>query len=132
MSDRTYRLILGALLLLALYFDLHYFIYSAIAILLLEGVTNRRITLLVQKIRGTSSALDEATDTLAPFQCNCRFNFEAERAWRLVSASMLLITYVLLYDLLWFFPWFMGFALFGAGASGVCPMLSGIRWVGFK
>lgn len=132
MSDRTYRLILGALLLLALYFDLHYLIYSAIAILLLEGVTNRRITLLAQKIRGTSSALDEANDTLAPFQCNCRFNFEAERAWRLVSASMLLITYVLLYELLWFFPWFMGFALFGAGASGVCPMLSGIRWVGFK
>lgn len=132
MSDRTYRLILGALLLLALYFDLHYFIYAATALLLLEGITNLRIPLLVQKVLGTSSAIDETNDNLAPLQCNRCYSFEAERAWRLVVASMLFLTYALFYDLLWFFPWFMGFALFGAGVSGVCPMLIGIKWAGFK
>lgn len=132
MSDRTFRLILGALLLLALYFDLRYFIYTVITILLLEGATNQRITLIVQKIRGATSTIDEANDNLTPIRCSYRFSFEAERAWRLLSASMLLLTYVLLYNQLWFFPWFMGFALFGAGASGVCPMLTAIRWAGFK
>jgi uncharacterized membrane protein (DUF485 family) len=132
MNDRTYRLIFGALLLLALYFDFYIFIYFAIVILFIEGATNWRITLLVQKIRGTYGASDEANDNLAPLNRAYRFNFEAERAWRLVSAFMLLVTYVLFYDILWFFPWFMGFALFGAGASGVCPLLTGIKWVGFK
>ncbi len=132
MGIRTYRLILGALLLLSLYFDLNYLMYSLVVILFLEGITNWRIPLLVQKIRGTSSTIDEANDNLAPLHRAYRFNFEAERAWRLVVASMLLITYVLFYDLLWFFPWFMGFAIFGAGASGVCPVLAGIKWAGFK
>jgi uncharacterized membrane protein (DUF485 family) len=132
MNDRTYRLIFGALLLLALYFDFSLFIYFAIVILFVEGATNRRITYLADRIRGTSSASDEANDNLAPLNRDYRFNFEAERAWRLVSAFMLLVTYVLFYDTLWFFPWFMAFALFGAGASGVCPLLTGIKWAGFK
>ena len=132
MSDRTYRLILGALLLMSLYFELNYLMYSLIAILFLEGITNWRIPLLVQKIRGTSSAIDESNDNLAPLNRDYRFNFEAERAWRLVVASMLLITFVLFYGMLWFFPWFMGFAIFGAGASGVCPVLIGIKWLGCK
>ena len=132
MSDRTYRLILGALLLMSLYFELNYLMYSLIAILFLEGITNWRIPLLAQKIRGTSSAIDESNDNLAPLQHDYRFSFEAERAWRLVVASMLLITFVLFYHALWFFPWFMGFAIFGAGASGVCPVLFGIKWLGCK
>ena len=133
MNDRSYRLVFGALLLLALYFDFSYFIYFAIVLLSVEGVTNWRIPLLIQKMRGANATVPDANhNNLAPFKHNHRFNFEAERAWRLVSAFMLLITYVLFYDTLWFFPWFMGFALFGAGASGVCPLLSGIKWVGFK
>ena len=132
MSDRTFRLIFGALLLLALYFDLNYLVYSLITVLFLEGITNWRIPLLVQKIRGASSTIDESNDNLAPLHRDYRFNFEAERAWRLVSASMLLITYALFYDLLWFFPWFMGFAIFGGGASGVCPVLIGVKWAGFR
>jgi hypothetical protein len=117
---------------MSLYFELNYLMYSLIAILFLEGITNWRIPLLVQKIRGTSSAIDESNDNLAPLQHDYRFSFEAERAWRLVVASMLLITFVLFYHALWFFPWFMGFAIFGAGASGVCPVLFGIKWLGCK
>jgi hypothetical protein len=131
LNDRTFRLIFGALLLLALYFDLNYVMYSLIGILLLEGITNWRITLIIRKIRGIRT-IDESSDNLAPIQHKYRFNFEAERAWRLFAASMLVITYVLFYDLLWFFPWFMGFAIFGAGISGVCPVLTGIKWIGCR
>lgn len=132
MSDRFYRLIFGALLLLALYFDLRYLMYSLIGILFLEGITNWRIPLLIRKIRGSSGTIDTTNNNLAPLQSNNRFGFEAERAWRLVVACMLFITYVLLFNRLWFFPWFMGFAIFGAGVSGVCPMLTALKWIRFK
>ena len=56
---------------------------------------------------------------------------EAEQAWRLVVGLLLDVTFYF-YDQLWFFPWFMGFAIFGAGLSGVCPVLLAIRWIGFK
>lgn len=128
MSDRTYRLILGAVLLVALYFELGYLMYFLIGMLFFEGITNLRVPMLLRKLQG-KSAEDSG---LAPIQSGTRFNLEAERAWRLIVGLMLLITYVLLYDKLWFFPWFMGFAIFGAGASGVCPVLIGVKWAGCK
>ena len=35
-------------------------------------------------------------------------------------------------EVIWLIPWFMGFAIMGAGVSGVCPGLLLMRWVGFK
>jgi Protein of unknown function (DUF2892) len=128
MSDRTYRLLLGALLLLVLYFDMTYVMYVLITLIVFEGVTNVRLPLLLNKMRGNSAI----ARNLAPIQHGSRFDFEAERAWRLIVGLMLLLTYVLFYDTLWFFPWFMGFATFGAGASGVCPMLTAVKWAGCR
>lgn len=132
MDMRTYRLILGALLLISLYFDLGYLMYALIGMLFFEGITNWRLPLLVQKLRSGSAAITEANIKLAPIHRKYRFNFEAERAWDLLAALILLVSYALFYDKLWFFPWFMGFAIFGAGVSGVCPMLAGLKWAGFK
>ena len=132
MNNRTYRLLLGALILISLYFELDYLMYSLIVIMLLEGVTNWRIPILAQKLRGSPDAIAEKSDSLTPLHRGYRFNIEAERVWRLVVASMLLITYGLFYKQLWFFPWFMGFAIFGAGVSSVCPVLIGIKWIGYK
>ncbi|MHB1214704.1 MAG: hypothetical protein ACYCY9_06920 [Thiobacillus sp.] len=128
MNDRTYRLILGALLLLSLYFEIRYLMYALIGLLFFEGVTNLRLPLLLRGSQGDAAAEDH----LAPIQHSSRFKFEAERAWRLIVATMLLVTYVLFYDTLWFFPWFMGFAIFGAGVSGVCPVLIGVKWAGCR
>jgi len=128
MSDRTYRLILGILLLVSLYFEIGYLMYFLIGMLFFEGATNLRVPLLLSKLRGASAA----DSNLSPIQHSFRFTFEAERAWRLIVGLMLLITYALFYDMLWFFPWFMGFAIFGAGASGVCPVLIGVKWVGCR
>lgn len=128
MSDRTYRLILGMLLLVSLYFEISYLMYFLIGMLFFEGATNLRVPLLLGKPQGDSG---ENSD-LAPIQRGNRFKLEAERAWRLIVGLMLLITYVFFYDEMWFFPWFMGFAIFGAGASGVCPGLISIKWAGFR
>lgn len=128
MCDRTYRLILGALLLVSLYFEIAYLMYILIGLLFFEGATNLRLPLLLCKPQEKSAV----ENNLAPIQHGSRFNFEAERAWRLIVSLMLLVTYVLFYNTLWFFPWFMGFAIFGAGASGVCPVLIGVKWAGCR
>ena len=128
MSDRTYRLILGALLLVSLYLEINYLMYFLIGMLFFEGATNLRVPLLLRRLQGESAAVGDP----APTQRKTRFNLEAERAWRLIVGLMLFITYLLFYDTTWFFPWFMGFAIFGAGASGVCPVLIGVKWAGCR
>jgi hypothetical protein len=128
MSDRAYRLILGTLLLVSLYLEASYLIYFLIGMLFFEGVTNLRVPLVADKLRG----VERAGSNVSTAEVKTRFSFEAERAWRLSVGLMLFVTFVLFYEKLWFFPWFLGFAIFGAGASGVCPGLIGIRWAGCR
>ena len=130
MTDRTYRLLYGAALLLGLYFDLDPLLYGLVGMAALEGVTNLRLPKLVTFLRyGANYSLHETT---ADFGFVPRFNFEAERAWRVLVASLLALSLVVFPDRLWFLPWFMGFAILGAGVSGVCPMYLGLRWIGLK
>lgn len=128
-TDRTYRTILGFTLLIALYFDLKWLMYGIIVLLFIEGITNQLVPKLICSFRKCVVKQDiiYSPETAS----NARFNVEAERVWRIVVGSLLLISYSYV-DALWFFPWFMGFAIFGAGLSGVCPVLLAIRWVGFK
>jgi hypothetical protein len=129
MTERTFRIILGAILLVALYFDWRLVIYGYIVVLAFEGVTNWRIPTLVSRLQGDPAA--GSVCALSPGD-QARINFEAERALRLVVAAFLVVSYILFNKELWFFPWFIGFALFGAGLSGICPMVMGFRWAGFR
>lgn len=132
MTDRFYRTLLGLFLLVGLYLESSELIYGITAMLLVEGITNLRLPILVCGIR-KYFAPSYATSS-CPLEVNkpiSRFNIEAELVWRLVVGTMLLVTYYF-YGQLWFFPWFMGFAILGAGISGVCPVLLAIQWTGFK
>jgi hypothetical protein len=129
MTERTFRIILGAILLAALYFDWRLVIYGYIVVLTFEGITNWRIPTLVSRLQGNPDV--GSACALSPGD-KARLNFEAERALRLVVAAFLVVSYILFNKELWFFPWFIGFALFGAGLSGICPMVMGFRWVGFR
>jgi TctA family transporter len=129
MTERTFRIILGAILLAALYFDWRLVIYGYIVVLIFEGITNWRIPILVSRLQGNPDA--GSACAMSPGD-QARINFEAERALRLVVAAFLVVSYILFNKELWFFPWFIGFALFGAGLSGICPMVMGFRWVGFR
>lgn len=132
MSDRTYRTLLGLVLLVGLYFELPGLIYGLVVMLFVEGITNYRIPIIFCKFRKcVASARNPLEYQPEPSNPKYRFNCDSERIWRLVVGLFLLISYYF-YDQLWFFPWFMGFAIFGAGLSGVCPVLLAIRWVGFK
>jgi len=123
---------LGAALLLGLYFELAELIYFLVVMLFFEGLTNLRLPKVVSSFSFNVTGSKDFTEyQVDPFNIAYRFNMEAEQAWRLVVGFLLAVTYPF-YDQLWFFPWFMGFAIFGAGLSAVCPVLLAIRWIGFK
>jgi hypothetical protein len=131
MRERTYLFIIGAFILLSLYLESKMMIYALCALLLFEGVTDIRITTLTQKISGHS--VDAG---LFVIKTTPRFKMDGLRAWRITVAIVLLSSYVCLhqfgYDVIWFFPWFMGFAILGAGVSGVCPVLLLLKRLGFS
>ena len=132
MSERVFLFIVGAYILIGLYFEIDVMIYALSVLLLLEGLTNIRITTLSQSLM-SQTVLPSG---LTVFQTSQRINFDAFRAWRMLVAVMLGGSFILLkehnIEVVWFFPWFLGFAIMGAGASGVCPMILFIRWIGFK
>jgi len=130
LTNRIYRLIFGIILLLALYFDQHVVIYGLIALALTEAVTNVRIPLLVSRIRNGNDGDSKEGSLGIPFKV--RSSFEAERAWRLAVSVMLIVSLFAYPQALWFFPWFMGFAILGAGISGVCPAFLALKWAGLK
>lgn len=130
MSNRFYRLLFGGVLLLALYFDLYPLLYTLIGLTVFEAVTNVRIPGLVSRLRYGNEG-DPLEGSLGIHFVQ-RSNFEAERAWRLSVATLLSVAVFALPDALWFLPWFMGFAILGAGVSGVCPMFLALKWIGLK
>lgn len=131
MSERLFLFIVGATILVSLYFETNVIIYVLCLWLLFEALTNLRLTTLSQKILNKPLAAG-----LTVFQTRQRFAFDASRVWRITVAIMLGVSFLLLHEqnieMIWFIPWFMGFAILGAGVSGVCPVLLLIRWIGFK
>jgi len=131
MSDRSYLFLLGLYILSALYMDMDLMIYVLVGVMLFEGITDITLTGITQKIRKVK--LDPG---LLRYESTPRFNFEAIRALRIFFAFMMITAYTAVHEydveMLWFLPWFFGFALLGAGVSGVCPVVLGMKWLGFK
>ena len=131
MSERFFLFIVGVYILTGLYFEVDMMIYLLSLWLVFEGVTNLRLTTFSQKFIGKTVPAG-----LTVFQTQQRFSFDAFRAWRIMVAVMLGGAFLLLnehdIEIVWFFPWFMGFAIMGAGASGVCLMIFFISWIRFK
>lgn len=131
MSERWFLFLVGAIILLALYLEMNLLIYLLCLWLLFEAITDIRLTSLSQRLMQRSLPAG-----LTLFQTQPRFNFDAFRVWRISVALMLSGSLILLneqqIEVVWFIPWFMGFAILGAGVSGVCPVLLLLRWLGFK
>ena len=127
MSERHFRVIVGFWLVLGLILNSVDIIYVLFGILLFEGVTNFRIPGLVTRLRfgsGDSAAIIKDTGT--------RFSFEAERALRFIVVIFAYAPMQQGLEILWWMPWFVGFALIGAGLSGICPMVLALRFVGLR
>ncbi len=132
MTERVFRLFIGVCILAALCMELRPLMLGLIAVLLFEGFTNWRIPLLASRLRYGADAPQVIEKACWPIHAFLKINFEAERVWRFTVASMLCLTYLMFYEQAWFIPWFMGFAIFGAGLSGVCPMLVSLKLFGFR
>lgn len=130
MTDRMYRALIGATILIALYFEFSWLMFSLIGLLFAEGVTNQSIPKLACLLR---SFLEKEDIVYVDYGqvSNPKFEIDSERVWRFTVGLFLLVSFSYV-DALWWLPWFMGFAIFGAGLSGVCPVLLAIRWIGFK
>lgn len=126
MKDNTYRIILGAILLAALYLDVDMVIYGVIAVTLFEAVTNWRIPKLVNHVLKKDGPEQSK-------RADARFNIEAERIFRLMVGLVLAATFPFGSDsILWFFPWFMSIVFLGAGFSGLCPAILLLKGLGFR
>lgn len=131
MSERLYMLAVGFLLLVGLYADWSSVIYAIITVLIIEGISNYRVYRLFEIYLKLDSVSSNYAYVTASTNDTPVFSMEAERVWYLIVGLLLLLSY-LLYDILWFLPWFMGFTIFGSGLSGVCPLLLSLRWAGFR
>jgi len=127
MSERHFRVVLGLWLILGLYLNIIEIVYALIGLLLFEGITNLRIPRLVTKLRSgaTHSQAQQANS-------NSLFAFEAERALRFLVALFVLLPLLQGLEIIWWLPWFVGFALIGAGLSGICPMVMTLKQIGLR
>ncbi|HKJ09623.1 MAG TPA: hypothetical protein VKA76_11115 [Gammaproteobacteria bacterium] len=136
MSERIFRLIIGTTLLVCLYLEprpgAKALLFGLLAVMIFEGITNWRVPILVSRLRYGAGADVPDDGELAVHAAAPWIRFDAERAWRLVVAAMLVFTLFAFPEQLWFFPWFMGFAILGAGLSGVCPVLISLKLIGFR
>jgi hypothetical protein len=131
MAQSIYRFFIGVLLLIFLYFELDAFMWGLIAVLLLEGITNLRISRRITRLRNVFGLPGKVEAATVAATCP-HPGFDSERMMSLLVGLMLLVSYFLLNYLLWFLPWFLVIALIGSGASGFCPMLIALRRLGFK
>ena len=131
MSERLFLFVVGAFILISLYIEIDMMIYILCLWLLFEAIMDIRLTTLSQKLMSRTVPAG-----LTVFQTQARFDFEALRVLRIVVSVSLAGAFILInqyhIDVLWFVPWFLGFAILGAGVSGICPAMLLIRWLGFR
>lgn len=130
MTDRQFRLGLGATLLACLYYDQLTLAACLVGYLVFEGITNWRLPLVIARLR--NQPLQPHSEQILVGDVAVRFSFDAERALRLLVAGSLMVSLYLLPHTLWWLAWFVGFAMLGAGISGVCPMLTVLKMAGFR
>ncbi len=143
MTERTFRIFLGAGLFLLLYIaaingntDL---ILYYIGLLVFEGVTNWQLPKILTAVKNKVShnefiEEDSIGDKTAAKHrvSSARIPFEAERAMRLVVALILIIPLFFSAESLWIIPWFVASMLLLAGLTNICPMVMFFRWLGFR
>jgi hypothetical protein len=128
MNERGYRLVMGLLLIFLLFFEWHRAVFVYIGIMAFEGITGQYLTILVSRLRYGRDYHEPGKDRPR----SGRIPFDVERALRLTFAVVLFVSFVLMRNVLWFVPWFMGFAFTIAGIAGVCPIAIALKKIGFR
>ncbi len=132
MSERFFRLLQGIYLLAALYFEQDLLIYIFIGVFLFEAISNWRIPTLITRLRYGANAGSRFSDDLLSEHTAALYSFEAERMLRITVAFLLVLTFIVFREPMWFFPWFIAVMLLSAGITNMCPMVMFYRYTGFK
>ena len=132
-QETRLALLVGGLMLAALTFDSLAVHYGLIALLGLEGLTPVRPTArLCQRSWSRRRGywwVDMGEDTAQPA---LRRLLSAERAWRLTIVATLVGGLYFPDGALWYLPWFLAFAMLGAGVSRVCPIFTSFKLAGLR
>jgi hypothetical protein len=128
MSERGYRLVMGLMLIILLFFEWDMAVRIYIGVMTLEGITGLLLPVLVSRLRYGRESQDAGTD----MPRSGWIPFDVERALRIVYAAILFLSFVVMHDSLWFIPWFMGFTWTITGILGVCPMAITLQKIGFR
>jgi hypothetical protein len=130
MSEHTYRLLVGSLLLTLLYTEFYIVAYVVVAMTLFEGLSNQRLNLLVIRLRRKMGADVSAFDQ--PHRKNSRISFDAERAQRLFIAVTFTLLFFAAPKELWIINWFFAFGMLISGIVMFCPVIAFFRAIGFR
>jgi hypothetical protein len=130
MSEHTYRLLVGSLMLILLYFELYFVAYAVVAMALFEGLTNQRLNLLITRLRKKLGADVSAFEQ--PPRENFRIPFDSERAQRLFIAVTFTILFFAAPKELWILNWFFAFGMLISGIVLFCPVIAFFRAIGFR
>jgi hypothetical protein len=130
MSEHTYRLLVGSLMLILLYFELYIVAYVVVAMALFEGLTNQRLNLLITRLR-KKLGTDVSAYQQSPRE-NFRIPFDAERAQRLFVAVTFAILFFAAPKELWILNWFFAFGMLISGIVLFCPVIAFFRAIGFR
>jgi hypothetical protein len=128
MTNRMYRGLLGTLILIFLYIDHAWLIYCLSALLFFEGISGLTLPHIFNRLSGLHPD-DEESQIENPWR---RWDFSAERGWRLLVAALLLLSCTVLYRYMWLIPWYFGLAILGSALSSICPALIMLRRLGFR
>ena len=138
MTERTFRIYLGAGLFLLLYItaingNTNLILYY-IGLLIFEGVTSWHVPKILTALKNKANHnefIDKGT-SCRKTTSTARIPFEAESAMRLVVALILVIPLFFSAEILWIIPWFVASMLLLAGVTNICPMVMFLRWLGFR
>lgn len=138
MTERTFRIYLGAGLLLLLYItaingNTHLILYY-IGLLVFEGITSWHVPKILTALKNKANHNEfiDNDSSCRKIPSTARIPFEAESAMRLVVAIILVIPLFFSAEILWIIPWFVASMLLLAGVTNICPMVMFFRWLGFR
>lgn len=130
MSEHTYRMVMGTALLVLLYTEINTLGYIIIGFIFFEGITNLRLNLLLTRLRNKLAG--EAAELDAPPRDNYKFNFDAERAQRLMVAISFAVLFIYTPQELWIINWLFAFGMLISGIVMFCPIIALFKAVGFR
>lgn len=134
MSERIFRIILGAVLFIALtiaaVLETRTPVYIALAIIAFEAITNWRIPIIITRIRYGKNFKEHIQ--VQPANTRILGRIEAERFLRVAVIMFICLPFIVPVIYVEFVPWFVATALVLAGVTNICPMVMFLRYTGMR